>query len=107
MAAKRAEGVRLAPAALADLEAVWRWTAAHFSPEQADRYLRGLHRTFALLAANPRLAPERREIRPPVRIFRHRAHIVVYRIERSRILVLRIRHAREDWWHDPSGEADR
>lgn len=100
--AKPGERYRLTPAAIADLEAIWSWTARNWSVEQADAYVTGLERTFALLAANPRIARERNEITPPVRIFRHRAHIVVYRVEGSRVVVPRVRHAREDWSDDPA-----
>lgn len=103
--AKPSERYRLTPSAIADLEAIWTWTARNWSVEQADAYVTGLERTFALLAANPRIARERDEITPPVRIFRHRAHIVVYRTEGPRVVVLRVRHAREDWSDDPSGGA--
>jgi toxin ParE1/3/4 len=40
-----------------------------FGTDQAERYHRGLIRTFELLADNPRIARERTESLPPVRIY--------------------------------------
>jgi toxin ParE1/3/4 len=53
---------------------------------------------MALIGDNPRMARERREIIPPVRIQPFKAHLVVYLIEDDgEVLVLRVRHARGDW----------
>lgn len=48
-----------------------------------------------------RIARERDEIDPPVRIHPFKAHLVVCRIEDDEtIFVVRIRHAHEDWATD-------
>jgi toxin ParE1/3/4 len=52
-----------------------------FGPAQAGRYHDELFAVLDLIAANPRIARERDEISPPVRIHRFKAHLVVYRIE--------------------------
>lgn len=43
------------------------------------------------------MARERQEISAPVRIHPFKAHLVVYPVEDADILILRIRHAHEDW----------
>lgn len=64
----------------------------------AKRYHDELFALLELIAANPRMARERHEIFPPVRIHPFKAHIVVYRInEDGSIFVVRIRHGHEDW----------
>ncbi|UXS05313.1 type II toxin-antitoxin system RelE/ParE family toxin [Agrobacterium tumefaciens] len=68
----------------------------------AKRYHDELFALFELIAANPRMARERNEISPPVRIHPFKAHLIVYRtIENGSILVIRIRHGHEDWGGDP------
>jgi toxin ParE1/3/4 len=53
---------------------------------------------FDLIAANPRIARERNEIEPPVKIHPVKAHLIVYRVEDDeKIFVVRIRHGHEDW----------
>ena len=52
-----------------------------FGTGQAKRYHDELFALFDLLAANPRIARERNEIEPPVRIHPFKAHLIVYRIE--------------------------
>ena len=72
-----------------------------FGSAQARRYHDELFVALELIAANPRMAREREEISPPVRIHPFKAHLVVYRIEESgAIFVIRIRHGHEDWAGD-------
>ncbi|MCA1444752.1 type II toxin-antitoxin system RelE/ParE family toxin [Ensifer sp. IC4062] len=73
-----------------------------FGSTQARRYHDDLFAMLDLIAANPRMAREREEISPPVRIHSLKAHLIVYRIEENgAIFVIRIRHGHEDWAGDP------
>jgi toxin ParE1/3/4 len=61
-----------------------------------------LRRTFDLLAENPRLARERTELSPPVRVHPCGAHVVIYTVEDDgTVLIVRVRHGREDWAGSP------
>lgn len=72
-----------------------------FGAPVAKRYHDDLFALFELIAANPRMARERHEISPPVRIHPFKAHLVVYRIkDDGSIFVIRIRHGHEDWAAD-------
>ena len=72
-----------------------------FGEAQARRYHHELFTLLALIADHPRMARERREIVPPVRIQPFKAHLVVYLIEDDgNILILRVRHAHESWESD-------
>jgi toxin ParE1/3/4 len=53
------------------------------------------------LAENPRAARERLEINPPVRVHPYRAHVVIQVLDADGVLIVHIRHAREDWLSDP------
>lgn len=68
-----------------------------FGADQAEAYHSGLTEILGFLAAFPRAARERSETRPPVRVHPYRSHIVIYVIEGDDILILRVRHGREDW----------
>ena len=70
---------------------------ANFGANQAERYHEGLIATFDLLANNPRMTRERSEFKPPVRLHAYRAHMIVYVIEITGILVVRVLHGRQDW----------
>ena len=63
----------------------------------AERYHQGLIRTFELLSANPRLARERTEFVPPVRIHPYEAHLILYMVRDDGILVVRVLHGRQEW----------
>ncbi|HBF32312.1 type II toxin-antitoxin system RelE/ParE family toxin [Rhizobium sp.] len=69
-----------------------------FGASQAKHYHAELFVLLDLIAANPRIARERDEINPPVRIHPFKAHLIVYRIENDEtIFAIRIRHSHEDW----------
>ena len=72
-----------------------------FGATEAEAYYAGLSPVFAFLADYPRAARERLEIDPPVRIHRYRSHVIVFVIDEPGIVILRIRHGREDWEASP------
>lgn len=74
-----------------------------FGVNQSELYHQELAHLFDLIAANPQIARERTEISPPVRVRPHKAHLIVYLIEEGGdVLIIRVRHAHEDWESDPS-----
>ena len=80
-----------------DLIQVYVDGATSFGPEQARRYHRKLFQVFRFLAANPRAAPIRPELTAEIRVHPVASHIVLYTARKQDILILRIRHAHEDW----------
>lgn len=97
MADELTRGVRLSQKAAADLEEIWRFGAAEWSPGRADQYLDGLAAAFNLLCAMPGIARERTEFTPPVRIHPTGAHLVVYRIAHDHLHIVRVLGGRQDW----------
>jgi len=69
-----------------------------FGRAQAREYHDELFAVFDLIAANPRMARERHELTPPIRVHAFKAHLVIYVIEGDGgILIVRVRHGHEDW----------
>ena len=88
----------LSRAAEADIVELYIEGVLLFGMAQADAYLSSLEDCFVFLADHPRAARERVEISPPVRCHPHRRHLVVYTLgSEDRVLILRVRHGREDW----------
>ncbi|PCH81181.1 MAG: plasmid stabilization protein ParE [Hyphomicrobiales bacterium] len=74
-----------------------------FGVVQAEKYHAELERVFQLLSDSPKLARERKEITPPVRIYPHGSHMIVYSLdEEDNVLIIRVRHGREDWINNPN-----
>jgi toxin ParE1/3/4 len=71
--------------------------AASFGIDQAERYHEGMVSVFELLAENPRLARERTEFDPPVRLHPYQAHMIAYIIRDDGLLIIRVLHGRQDW----------
>ncbi|MBU1374573.1 MAG: type II toxin-antitoxin system RelE/ParE family toxin [Alphaproteobacteria bacterium] len=94
---------RLSLAARQDIVDIYLHSENAFGEAQADRYLADLESTFAFLADHPFAARQRVELTPPVRIHPYRAHVIVYRLDGDDILILRLRHGREDWHPSPAG----
>jgi toxin ParE1/3/4 len=70
---------------------------AEFGVDQAERYHEGMVSVFDLLAENPRLARERPEFNPPVRLHPYQAHMIAYIIRDDGILIIRVLHGRQAW----------
>ncbi len=88
---------RLTARAEADVIEIYQWGAETFGEAHADSYHDQLERCFALLAAHPNMARERREFTRPVRLHPHGAHIIVYRDQDDGILIVRVLHGRREW----------
>jgi toxin ParE1/3/4 len=68
-----------------------------FGLRQAERYHEGLAATFDLIAANPRLARERPEFNPPVRLHPYQSHMIVYVVDDAGVLIVRVLQGRQEW----------
>ena len=89
---------RLTREAAEDIIEIYTYGAGQFGARQADSYHSLLESTFDFLARHPLVARRRLELSPPVRIHPVQAHLVIYRIEDDgSILIIRVRHAHEDW----------
>lgn len=91
---------RLSVAAAQDVIEIHARSIELFGPRQADAYHDRLIEAFGLIAANPAIARERTEITPPVRVHPVGTHLVIYVESGPDVLVVRVRHAREDWTGD-------
>jgi len=85
------------PAAETDMSDIWHYGADNWGIEQADRYADGLFALFDLLADFPEMARERTEFDPPVRIHPSAEHLIIYRVEQDRLIILRVLGAGQDW----------
>jgi len=82
--------VRFTAQADADIIDCYLYGFRNFGQAQADRYEQDLREVFDIIAESPRMAPERPEYAPPVRIHHHAKHYIVYLIEDDHILIVRI-----------------
>ncbi len=98
---------RLTRKAEGDVVDIYLHGAQQFGSAQADAYHRRLEEAFLLLAEFPQIGRECPEIDPPVRIHPCGVHLIVYVAEREGgILIVRVRHGREDWIENPLGGGD-
>lgn len=79
-------------AANSDIRSIARYTQDTWGKDQRRRYLDGLNEKFDMLAETPELAVERRDFQPPVRIHHYEKHLIVYAINDSGILIVRVLH---------------
>lgn len=92
---------RLAETADFDLVHVYVEGVRGFGEHKADAYHDRLEQTFQTIADNPKMARERTEITPPVRIHPCGSHMIVYEIDAKGVYILRVRHYRENWAENP------
>lgn len=95
-------GFRLSLAAEEDILGIAGEGVRLFGIAQARKYHDELFAVLDIIAANPRMARERHELTPPMRIHPFKAHLIVYVVaENDDILVVRVRHSHEDWSSGP------
>lgn len=90
-------GYKLTRKAEEDFIQIYLTGVAEFGEMVAENYQAGLRAAFEFLSEYPYAAREREEISPPVRAHPYKSHLVVYIIDGEDILILGIRHGREDW----------
>lgn len=87
---------RLTPAALRDLEGIWRYTQHHWGAAQAAHYVDALNAGFEALAQAPLQAPACDHIRPGYRRQWVQRHVIYFRVEGAVVIVVRVLHERMD-----------
>lgn len=87
---------KVTPAARNDILNIGRYTQNEWGKQQRQKYLAGLNIRFKFLAENPLLSRERVDLTPPVHIHRHEKHLIVYLVEPSHILIVRVLHESMD-----------
>jgi toxin ParE1/3/4 len=80
-----------------DIIDIYLWGHRRFGPPRAELYHDALMQTFDLIAENPRIARERPQFVPAVRIYPHQSHLVIYGLEGEDVLILRVLHGRQEW----------
>ncbi len=85
-----------------DLEAILLDGMGRFGVSVAIDYHQKLFQVFSLLAQFPEMSRERVELLPPVRVHPVGSHIIIYQLQANQdILIVRVRHAHEDWLSNP------
>ena len=82
--------VRFTAQADADIIDSYLYGFLNFGRDQAERYEQGLRHAVGIIANNPRIAAERPEYAPPVRVHHHAKHFIIYLIEDDHILIVRV-----------------
>lgn len=90
---------RTTESADADIVAIEVHGTTTYSRARAQIYLDDLFSVFDLLARNPHMARERTEVNSRPRLYRFRAHHVLYIVEGDDIVILRILGGQQDWEH--------
>ena len=90
-------GYVLSPAARADLEQIWDYTAATWDDDQAENYVRDIQRAIERVVDNPMIGRVCDDVRPGYRKHPVGSHILYYRIHGVDVIdVVRILHQRMD-----------
>ena len=87
---------RLTPAARADLEEIWQYTASTWSTEQAETYSNLIIDAFDLLAADPERGRDAGHIRTGYRYWTVGRHFLFYRDVNGTPEIVRILHQQRD-----------
>ena len=86
----------LSPAAQADVEHIWHYTAEHWSKQQAERYTRSIQAACEALSDGSRIGQPADNIRLGYRKATVGSHVIFYRMQGNTVEVIRILHQRMD-----------
>lgn len=89
------KGFALSPAAAADMDSIWDYTAEHWSVDQADQYTDEIRDVCRDLAEG-RKKGRTVEVRAGYLKYAVSAHMVYFRDRGDRIEIIRILHGRMD-----------
>lgn len=85
------------PKAVADLDAIWRYTDRHWGAAQADAYVRAIVEACRAVARGERTGIDASDLRPGYRKLRIGRHLAFYRSPGvGTVEVVRILHERMD-----------
>jgi toxin ParE1/3/4 len=87
----------LSPRAQSDLEEIWDYTAARWSADQAEAYLRQIKAAIETVAADPRRGRACDEVRAGYRKHSAGSHVLFYRTTTDGVDIVRILHQRMDF----------
>tara|TARA_R110002094_G_scaffold42357_3_gene54626 strand:+ start:2928 stop:3257 length:330 start_codon:yes stop_codon:yes gene_type:complete len=80
----------------ADLVGIVQTTIETWGTDQATRYINGLERVTGRLLEHPAIGAIREDLEGSPRAFPYQSHILYYRNEPERLVVLRVLHKRMD-----------
>lgn len=83
------------PAAAADIDGIWDYSAAHWGPDQADRYTDDIRDACQALAAGGRRGRPV-DVRPGTLKHPAGTHMIYFRDRGDRLEVIRILHQKQD-----------
>ena len=89
------KSVAFTPAAVADLDAIWDYTAEHWNADQADRYIDGVRHVCMDLAAGTRTG-RAVDVRPGYLKQAVGSHMIYFRLSDVQVEVVRILHQSMD-----------
>jgi toxin ParE1/3/4 len=87
----------VSPAAQADIDEIWDYSADSWSIGQADAYLADLRRMMARIASNPAIGVVCPKVRPGYRKQSCGSHVIFYRQVGDDVDIVRILHQRMDF----------
>ncbi|MCG7874617.1 MAG: type II toxin-antitoxin system RelE/ParE family toxin [Candidatus Thiodiazotropha lotti] len=86
----------IAPAAKNDLKDIYQYGLRQWKPAQSESYLSTIKNQFWLLTQQPLIGTERPELLPDVRSLPINSHTLFYRVNASRVEIIRVLHGRQD-----------
>lgn len=88
---------KTSPEADDDFAAIYVYGVDNFGKSQAEKYAISLLDAFDMLGNSPHIGRERSEVSPPVRLWPHGSHNILYAVVEDEVLILRVVHHSVQW----------
>ncbi|MAO17447.1 type II toxin-antitoxin system RelE/ParE family toxin [Muricauda ruestringensis] len=79
-----------------DIEDIFEYGELKFGASQAIEYLIGMNSHFEVIAKNPNIGIERKEIRNELFSFPYKSHVIFYRKMRGYVRIIRVLYGGRD-----------
>ena len=86
----------LSKLALEDINSIWNYTAKKWSVNQANHYYKQIFEVIDLICENAKIGKSLASVKEHHRSIMAQSHMIVYKIEKDKILIDRILHKRMD-----------
>jgi len=86
--------IEISAQANADLDRMVQEGLSQFGRKQTEGYLESVYAAFRMIADFPYANREYAEFEPPLRVYSHRSHLILYLVDDGLLSIIRIRHGR-------------
>lgn len=89
--------IEFLPRVKKDFFTIQKYTRKRYGPKQVTKYIDLLHKKVEKIRDNPSIGKQRRDIPPGYLAYKAGKHYIIYKVDKSKLLVITILHESMDF----------